>query len=183
VSDFDLADSASDEAADAAEGDAGRHPVISPEHYRATLGHFCTGVTIVTATGEDGPAGLTCQSFTALSLDPPLILLCPGKSSTSWPRVEAAGAFCVNVLAEDQEELCRGFATKGADKFAGIGWEPAPLTGAPILAGALAWVECRLDTVHDGGDHVIAVGRVLDLKAADGRPLLFFRGGYGRFDV
>jgi 3-hydroxy-9,10-secoandrosta-1,3,5(10)-triene-9,17-dione monooxygenase reductase component len=158
-------------------------PVISQEHYRASLGHFCTGVTIVTAHGDDGPAGLTCQSFSALSLDPPLILVCPGKSSSSWPKIEAAGAMCINVLAEDQEELCRGFATRGADKFAGVGWQPGPFTGAPVLTGALAWVECRIEAVHEGGDHVIAVGRVLDLGTSEGRPLLFYRGGYGRFDV
>jgi 3-hydroxy-9,10-secoandrosta-1,3,5(10)-triene-9,17-dione monooxygenase reductase component len=187
VSDFDLADSASDETPDPAPAtrpDPSRpDPVVAPEHYRTTLGHFCTGVTIVTAAGGDGPAGLTCQSFTALSLDPPLVLICPGKSSTSWPKIEAAGAFCINVLAQDQEELCRGFATPGRDKFAGVGWTPGPSTGSPVITGALAWIECRLETIHDAGDHVIVVGRVLDLAAHDGRPLLFFRGGYGRFDV
>ncbi|HEY2427556.1 MAG TPA: flavin reductase family protein [Acidimicrobiales bacterium] len=192
MSDFDLAGSASDEttdsprdeAADRAGGSGARpDPLITPEHYRATLGHFCTGITIVTAHGEGGPAGLTCQSFSALSLDPPLVLVCPAKSSTSWPSIEAAGAFCINVLADDQEELCRGFATRGGEKFSGVGWSPAPFTGSPIIAGALAWIECRLEVLHDAGDHLIAVGRVLDLKAREGRPLLFFRGGYGRFDV
>jgi 3-hydroxy-9,10-secoandrosta-1,3,5(10)-triene-9,17-dione monooxygenase reductase component len=158
-------------------------PVISPEHYRATLGHFCSGITIVTAVGSDGPAGMTAQSFCALSLDPPLILVCPGKSSSSWPRIESAGTFCVNVLAEDQEELCRAFAAKGTDKFAGVGWSPGPFTGAPVLAGGLAWMECRMEQVLDGGDHAIVVGRVLDLQSREGRPLLFFRGGYGRFEV
>jgi 3-hydroxy-9,10-secoandrosta-1,3,5(10)-triene-9,17-dione monooxygenase reductase component len=191
MSDFDSADSASDEAPDLTRPlPAAAHlrptpgdPVISPEHYRATLGHFCSGVTIVTSTSDDGPAGLTCQSFSALSLDPPLILLCPGKGSTSWPKIEAAGAFCVNVLADAQEELCRGFAMKGTDKFAGVGWSPGPFTGAPVINDVLAWIECRLEQVVDAGDHVIAIGRVLDLQAKDGRPLLFFRGGYGRFDV
>jgi 3-hydroxy-9,10-secoandrosta-1,3,5(10)-triene-9,17-dione monooxygenase reductase component len=158
-------------------------PVITPEHYRATLGHFCSGITVVTAVSSDGPAGMTCQSFCALSLDPPLILVCPGKSSTSWPRIESAGTFCVNVLAEDQEELCRTFATKGTDKFAGVGWTAGPFTGAPVLAGGLAWMECRMEQLHDAGDHVIVVGRVLDLQAREGRPLLFYRGGYGRFEV
>jgi 3-hydroxy-9,10-secoandrosta-1,3,5(10)-triene-9,17-dione monooxygenase reductase component len=159
-------------------------PPISQEHFRAVLGHFCTGITVITATDALGPAGLTAQSFTSLSLDPPLVLVCPAKNSTSWPRIEAAGAFCVNVLAEDQEELCRGFAMRGADKFAGVGYVPAPHTGAPLLAGALAWIDCRLEAMHDGGDHLIAVGRVLDLgNRVDGRPLLFYRGGYGRFEV
>jgi 3-hydroxy-9,10-secoandrosta-1,3,5(10)-triene-9,17-dione monooxygenase reductase component len=89
----------------------------------------------------------------------------------------------VNVLAEDQEELCRAFAASGTDKFAGVGWAPGPFTGAPILTGALAWVECRLEQLFDGGDHAIAVGRVLDLQTHEGRPLLFYRGGFGRFEV
>lgn len=156
---------------------------VPPEHYRATLGHFCTGVTIVTAAGADGPAGFTCQSFSALSLDPPLVLVCPGLTSTSWPRIEAAGAFCVNVLSADQEELCRGFATSGADKFAGVGWKPGPFTGAPVITGALAWIECQIHAIHEAGDHLIVVGRTLDMGTAEGRPLLFYRGGYGRFDV
>jgi 3-hydroxy-9,10-secoandrosta-1,3,5(10)-triene-9,17-dione monooxygenase reductase component len=160
-------------------------PPIPPERFRAVLGHFCTGITIVTSRDADGPAGMTAQSFTALSLDPPLVLVCPGKSSSSWPRIEAAGAFCVNVLGEDQEELCRGFAVAGSDKFAGVGYVAAPHTGSPLLTGALAWVDCRLDAIHDGGDHVIAVGRVLDLgvETETGKPLLFYRGGYGRFEV
>ena len=124
-------------------------PVISAEHYRATLGHFCSGVTVVTASGGDGPAGMTCQSFCSLSLDPPLILVCPGKGSSSWPRIEPVGSFAVNVLAEDQEELCRSFAASGTDKFAGVGWSPGPITGAPLITGSLAWIECRLETLHD----------------------------------
>ena len=159
-------------------------PPISPEHFRAVLGHFCSGITVITAVDDEGPVGLTAQSFSSLSLDPPLVLVCPAKSSSSWPRIEAAGAFCVNVLGEDQEELCRGFAMRGADKFAGVGYSPAPHTGSPLLSGALAWIDCRLEALHDGGDHLVAVGRVLDLGSSDGtRPLLFYRGGYGRFTV
>lgn len=158
-------------------------PLISPEHFRAVLGHFCTGVTVVTALDDAEPVGFTAQSFSSLSLDPPLVVVCPGKGSTSWPRIEAAGSFCVNVLSEEQEELCRGFAMRGADKFAGIGYSPAPRTGAPVLTGALAWVDCRLETIHDGGDHLIVVGRVLDLGVHEGKPLLFYRGGFGRFEV
>jgi 3-hydroxy-9,10-secoandrosta-1,3,5(10)-triene-9,17-dione monooxygenase reductase component len=160
-------------------------PSIPPERFRTVLGHFCTGITIVTARDATGPVGMTAQSFTALSLDPPLILLCPGKASSSWPRIEAAGAFCVNVLGEEQEELCRGFAVAGADKFAGVGYSAAPHSGSPLLTGAIAWVDCRLDALYDGGDHVIAVGRVLDLgvESEAAKPLLFYRGGYGRFEV
>jgi 3-hydroxy-9,10-secoandrosta-1,3,5(10)-triene-9,17-dione monooxygenase reductase component len=160
-------------------------PSIPPERFRAVLGHFCSGITIVTAVDATGPTGMTAQSFAALSLDPPLILVCPGKTSASWPRIEAVGSFCVNVLGEDQEELCRGFAVSGADKFAGVGYQAAPHTGAPLLNGALAWVDCRLDAIYEGGDHIIAVGRVLDLGVHNeaGKPLLFYRGGYGRFEV
>lgn len=151
--------------------------------FRQVLGHFCTGITVVTATHEGEPVGFTAQSFSSLSLDPPLVLVCPAKSSSSWPRISAAGAFCANILAEDQEAVCRSFATRGADKFRGIGWTPAPGTGSPLLTGSLAWVDCRLEVEHDAGDHLIAVGRVLDMGvAAEGRPLLFYRGGYGGFE-
>ena len=150
------------------------------------LGHFATGVTVITGmSGESGdvPAGFTAQSFTAVSLDPPLVAVCPSRASASWPRIRAKGTFCANVLAADQEALARVFATRGADKFRGVGWVPSPATGSPLLDGALAWVDCRLEAEHDGGDHVIAVGRVVDLDVVgDGRPLLFYRGGYGRFE-
>ena len=158
-------------------------PVIATEHYRATMGHFCTGVTIVTAMAADGPAGFTCQSFHGLSIDPPTVLICPQKTSTTWPKIEAAGHFCVNVLAEDQEELCLSFAKSGAERYAGVGWTPAAATGAPLLNGVLAAIDCRLDSVLDAGDHVIVIGRILELRVNQGKPLLFYRGGFGRFDV
>jgi flavin reductase (DIM6/NTAB) family NADH-FMN oxidoreductase RutF len=153
--------------------------LIDQAAFRTVLGHYPTGVVVVTATGDDGPAGLAIGSFTSLSLDPPLILFCPGKTSTSWPRIEAAGAFCVNVLAEDQEQISRTFAGRGTDKFAGLGWRPAGATGSPVLAGVLAWIDCRIERIDEGGDHWIVVGRVLDLEVErEGRPLVFFRGGY-----
>jgi 3-hydroxy-9,10-secoandrosta-1,3,5(10)-triene-9,17-dione monooxygenase reductase component len=156
--------------------------------FRHVLGHFCSGVAVVTGIDDGEPVGLTVQSFTSLSLDPPLVLFCPAKSSTSWARMRAAAGFCVNILEGDQEPLCRTFATRGGDKFVDVGWTPAPTTGAPVLEGALAWVDCRLDAEHEGGDHSIVVGRVLDLGLGlreaedDGRPLLFSRGGFGRFE-
>lgn len=151
--------------------------------FRQVLGHFCTGITVITAMHEGEPVGFTAQSFTSLSLDPPLVLICPAKASSSWPRISASGAFCANILADDQEAVCRAFATKGADKFRGIGWTPAPGTGSPLLTGSLAWVDCALEVEHDGGDHIVAVGRVVDMGvAAEGRPLLFYRGGYGSFE-
>ena len=158
-------------------------PGFDAATFRAVLGHFGSGITVITAVDQGEPVGLTCQSFSSVSLEPPLVLFVAARASNSWPRIRHAGHFCANVLGEDQEELGRRFAIRGADKFAGIGWRPG-LTGAPLLDGCLAFVECELAAVHDGGDHDIVVGRVLDLGVADeGNPLLFYRGGYGRFAV
>jgi flavin reductase (DIM6/NTAB) family NADH-FMN oxidoreductase RutF len=150
-----------------------------PTTMRSVLGHFPSGVTIVTGIVDGEPAGFTCQSFSSLSLDPPLVLILPGRSSTSWPRIEATGQFCVNVLAEDQGELSTTFAKSGTDKFAGVEWRTSPL-GSPILAGATAWIDCTLHASHDGGDHLIVVGAVHDLDAPGLPPLVFHRGAYSR---
>lgn len=159
-------------------------PPIDQSRFRQVLGHFPTGVTVITAMGEGSvPVGLAVGSFASLSLDPPLVLFCAAKTSSSWPKIDAAGSFCVNVLAETQEDVSRAFASRSDDKFAGIGWRPSH-TGAPIINDVLAWIDCRVHAVHDGGDHHIVVGRVLELEVAqEGRPLVFFRGGYGRFEV
>ena len=158
-------------------------PTLDSAHFRSVLGHFATGIVIVTGMYEGKPAGLTCQSFVSLSLDPPLVAFCPAKRSVSWRRIARSGAFCANVLTEEQEELSRVFATSGADKFRGVGWRSSE-TGSPILADVLAWVDCRIEATYDAGDHDIIVGRVVDLQAAArGRPLLAYRGGYGRFDA
>jgi flavin reductase (DIM6/NTAB) family NADH-FMN oxidoreductase RutF len=150
--------------------------------FRQVLGHFPTGVTVVTAAPATGPVGLAVGSFASVSLDPPLIAFFPDRSSSSWPQIEAAGSFCVNILSEHQEVVCRRFATKGDDKFAGLGWRPAR-SGAPLLDGVLAWIDCDIDTVHEAGDHWIVVGHVRELEVGDesGGPLVFYRGGYGRF--
>lgn len=151
---------------------------------RQIMGHFATGVTIVTAVDGDEPVGLTAQSFTSLSLDPPLILFCPGKTSSTWPRIKQAGSFCVNILGQAQEAICRTFAASGTDKFAGVTWTPSDVTGAPVLDDVLAWVDCTLEAEHDAGDHIIVVGRVVDLSMEqEGKPLLFYRGGFGTFDL
>lgn len=151
---------------------------------RQIMGHFATGVTIVTAVDGDEPVGLTAQSFTSLSLNPPLILFCPGKTSSTWPRIEKAGSFCVNILGEAQEAICRTFAASGTDKFANVTWTPSDTTGAPVLDDVLAWVDCTLESQHDAGDHVIVVGRVVDLSMEqEGKPLLFYRGGFGTFEA
>jgi 3-hydroxy-9,10-secoandrosta-1,3,5(10)-triene-9,17-dione monooxygenase reductase component len=141
---------------------------------REVMGHFATGVTVVTAMHGAHPVGFTCQSFISLSLDPPLIAIAPSKSSTSWPRIRVADGFCVNVLGESQAELCRSFARSGGDKFAGIDWSPGT-TGAPVLRQSLAWVECRLEAAHDAGDHELVIGRVSDISTGEGTPLLFYR--------
>lgn len=150
--------------------------------FRQVLGHFPTGVTVVTAHPADGdPVGLAIGSFCSVSLEPPLVLFCAGNTSTTWPRIRDAGNFCVNVLAEDQEDVCRAFAGRGTDRFAGLGWKPSHY-GAPRIDGCLASIDCHVDTVHPGGDHDIVIGRVLDLAVhREGGPLVFYRGGYGRF--
>jgi flavin reductase (DIM6/NTAB) family NADH-FMN oxidoreductase RutF len=141
-------------------------------------------VVVVTAMHGRRPAGFTCQSFFSLSLDPPLVALAPGKTSTSWPRVSEAGAFCANVLAADQEALARTFANTGADKFAGVGWSQGPPpAGAPHLHGALAWIDCVLEEVYPGGDHYLVVARVTGLATGPGQPLVFYRGGFGGFEA
>jgi 3-hydroxy-9,10-secoandrosta-1,3,5(10)-triene-9,17-dione monooxygenase reductase component len=150
---------------------------------RTVLGHFATGVAIITAVDGDEPVGMACNSFTSVSLDPQLVLFCAAKSSSTWPRIQAAQKWAANILAEDGEEVCRLFAQKGADRFAHIAYTTGR-TGAPVLDDAIAFVDCETVAEHDAGDHVIVVGRVLELGyAAEGRPLLFYRGGYGRFDI
>lgn len=152
---------------------------IDEARYRQVLGHFPTGVTVITAGSDEGPVGLAVGSFFSVSLDPALVGFCAGESSSSWPTIRGVGSFCVNILAENQEETCRVFASKAPEKFAGIGYQPAPFSGAPLLDGALAWIDCELDEVHPAGDHDIVVGRVHDLEVArEGDPLVFFRGGY-----
>ncbi len=152
---------------------------VDPSEFRAVLGHFASGVTVVAAMEDEGPVGFTCQAFAALSLDPPMVALAPAKTSTSWPRMVKAGAFCVNILADDQQDLCRTFAVSGGDKFSGVAWRLGQ-AGTPVLEGVLAWVECELDSIHDAGDHELVTGRVLELGLGSGSPLLFYRGGYRR---
>ena len=157
---------------------------IDQAMFRTVLGHYPTGVVIVTADGDEGPAGLSIGSFTSLSLDPPLVLFCPAKTSTSWPRIEKVGRFCVNILADDQEDVSRTFAGKGTDKFAAIGWKPSAVTKSPIINGALAWIDCDVERVEDGGDHVVVIGRVRALEVErQAKPLVFFRGGYLTADL
>ena len=152
---------------------------VDPRTMRDVLGHFASGVTVVTAQGEEGPIGFTCQSFSSLSLDPPLIAIAPARTSRTWPRLRDLGRFCVNVLAEDQVELSVQFARSSADKFAGVSWRPSPL-GQPVLEDVVAWIDCELWAEYDGGDHTIVAAAVLDLGEDPAlTPLVFHRGGYG----
>jgi flavin reductase (DIM6/NTAB) family NADH-FMN oxidoreductase RutF len=155
---------------------------VDGARFRQVLGHFPTGVTVITAITDAGPVGLAVGSFFSVSLDPPLVAFCAGKSSTSYPKIAEAGHYCVNVLADEQEDICRVFASKGDDKFATIGWRPSPATGAPVINDVLAWIDCDIHAVHEAGDHYIVIGRVHELEVGhEGGPLVFFRGGYGRY--
>ena len=153
---------------------------VDSARFRAILGHFATGVTVVTGHGPDGPSGMAANSFTSVSLDPPLVLVCMAHSSGTWPLIRASGRFAVNILGDHQEELCRRFGARDGDRFEGVGWAAAK-TGSPVLHEAIAYVDCVIDAEHEAGDHVIVVGRVVDLgMPAEGGPLLFWRGGYSR---
>lgn len=155
---------------------------VDPQRFRRVLGNYPTGVTVVTAIDADSkPAGMALGSFTSVSLNPPLVAFLADKNSTSFPRIRTATSFCVNVLSAHQEEVCRAFATRGGDKFAGVGWSPAP-SGAPRLDGVAAWIDCDFESITHAGDHYLVLGRVRELDGADdGFPLVFYRGGYGRF--
>jgi 3-hydroxy-9,10-secoandrosta-1,3,5(10)-triene-9,17-dione monooxygenase reductase component len=171
-----------DPLAPVGEPDAGEAGTIDTARFRQVLGHFATGVTIVTTADDGVPAGLSVNSFTSVSLEPPLVAFCVARTSSTWPRIRAVGAFCVNILSDDQEDLCRVFATRSPEKFRGVGWRPAE-SGAPIIAGSLAWLDCAVESEHEAGDHIIVVGRARELGVArEGRPLVFYRGGYGRFE-
>ena len=154
---------------------------IDPALFRETLGHYPTGVAVVTAIIDGQPVGMVVGTFSSVSMDPPLIAFYPMANSRSFALLRNAASFCVNVLASDQEALCRQFATAGDRKFDGVEWRPATL-GAPILEGAVSWIECTFDDVREAGDHFIVLGRVQDLAVERSTlPLLFFQGGYGRF--
>jgi flavin reductase (DIM6/NTAB) family NADH-FMN oxidoreductase RutF len=155
---------------------------FTAQQFRQVLGQYPTGVVVVTAVIPGAPpAALTIGSFSSVSLDPPLVAFYPGKNSSTWPKIQAQARFCINVLSADQEALCRAFGTKGADKFAGVAFHAAP-SGAPIIDGAVAWIDCEMEDVLTLGDHYLVVGRVTALETESQElPLLFFRGGYGRF--
>jgi flavin reductase (DIM6/NTAB) family NADH-FMN oxidoreductase RutF len=156
--------------------------MVEASAFRRVLGCYPTGVCVVAALDEnDAPVGLAIGSFASASLDPPLIGFFPDKKSASWPLIERAGRFCVNVLASDQREICERFAQSGGDKFADIDYSLSA-NGSPLIEGVVAWIDCALHTVAEAGDHYIVLGRALDLGAGrNASALLFFRGRYGAF--
>jgi 3-hydroxy-9,10-secoandrosta-1,3,5(10)-triene-9,17-dione monooxygenase reductase component len=148
--------------------------------FRQTLGQYASGITVIAGFHDDAPVGFTCQAFSSLSASPPLISFNVMNSSTSYPKLRESGRFSVNVLAHNQHTVSNQFASKGVDKWAGIGWD---LTrhGNPVIDETLMWLDCELFAEYEGGDHTIVVGKVLEMSPADwhqGEPLLYFRGKY-----
>jgi flavin reductase (DIM6/NTAB) family NADH-FMN oxidoreductase RutF len=149
--------------------------------FRRILGHYPTGVCAVTAVNNGLPVGMVVGSFTSVSLDPPLVAFFPDRGSTSWPKIEATGRFCVNILADHQHDVCRALASKSENKFEGVPYRTSG-AGMPIIEESVAWIDCDLHAVHEAGDHFIVLGRVHSLDAEHAkRPMLFFQGGYGQF--
>ncbi len=170
------------DAVSPADGPAAPVPFDSRE-FRDVLGHFATGVTVVTGMSDGVPLGLAANAFSSVSLDPPLVLVCIAASSETWPQIRKTGAFAVNVLGEHQEEVSRRFGRKHPDRFGSIAWQ-AGETGSPVFPDALAWIDCVIDAEHSAGDHIVVIGRVVALarQPGGGRPLLFFQGTYGRLE-
>lgn len=153
---------------------------IDPRAFRDTLGHYASGITIISSMDEAGPIGFTCQSFYSVSTEPPLISFSVMKTSTTYPRIRETGKFVVNVLSHSQHAVSNQFARKGTDKWAGVPWK-ATEAGTPIIEETLMWLECDIWAEHDAGDHLIVLGKVKEMSPADWHihePLLFFKGRY-----
>jgi 3-hydroxy-9,10-secoandrosta-1,3,5(10)-triene-9,17-dione monooxygenase reductase component len=147
--------------------------------FRRILGHYPTGVCVVTALSGSEPVGMVIGSFTSVSLDPALVAFLPGRSSRTWAKIEAAGHFCVNILGEHQQWISRTLSSNAEDKFASIPYRLSK-TGLPIIEGVVAWIDCQLNAVHEAGDHFIAIGLVRALQVErPTAPLVFLRGEYG----
>jgi flavin reductase (DIM6/NTAB) family NADH-FMN oxidoreductase RutF len=162
---------------------------IDTRHFRNVLGHFPTGVTVVTGLDATGaPHGITIGSFVSVSLDPPLVGFFPGIASKSWQAIAESGSFCVNILGAGQDELCWKFAKEPAagetSKFAGVDWT-ASATGSPILPGIIGSIDCKVEAVHETGDHLFVIGRVHDMSHADdvNDAMVFFRGKVAAVDM
>ena len=151
---------------------------IEKDLFRQVMGNFAAGVTVITTLGADKqPFGLTATAFTSLSLYPPLVLICIGKASETYPYFAPAGLFAVNFLSANQQDVSQRFASSGGDKFADIQWRRGSL-GLPLLEGTLGHLECRIVAAHDGGDHTIYIGEVEAAAGGGGDPLVYFRSSY-----
>jgi flavin reductase (DIM6/NTAB) family NADH-FMN oxidoreductase RutF/ADP-ribose pyrophosphatase YjhB (NUDIX family) len=163
--------------------DAGPGPAVDVQELRRTLSAFVTGVTVVTTVDAEGrPRGMTANSFTSVSLDPPLVLVCIASTAGSFTAFSESRSFAINILAEGQEELANRFASKRPDKFTGLDWS-GPTTGAPVLGKSLAWLDCTVHRRSIAGDHMILIGRVEDISCGTSRPLAFCQGNYVRFGL
>ncbi|HEY7912091.1 MAG TPA: flavin reductase family protein [Blastocatellia bacterium] len=153
---------------------------VTKDEFRAAMSRFASGVSVVTTKKDDGKLeGITVSAFSSLSLDPPLVLICIDKRASIHDSLSEGRHFAVNILAEDQEIFSRRFASRDTDRFGGVGYNEGP-AGSPLLNGALCHVECRIVHTYPGGDHTLVVGEVETTIAAEGKPLVYFRGGYAR---
>ena len=151
---------------------------IDKNELRRVMGHFATGVTVITTVSKTGePYGLTANAFSSLSLEPPLLLVCVDKKAESYPHFEESKVFTVNILSDSQEALSRRFAVSGGDKFQNVAYHMGA-NGAPIIDGNIGYIECKLYAGYDGGDHTIYLGEIQQAETRDAKPLVFFRGGY-----
>ncbi len=151
---------------------------IDKNELRRVMGHFATGVTVVTTRALNGKFhGLTANALTAVSLVPPLMLVCVDKKADSHPCFAESKVFTVNVLSDSQEDLSRRFAVSGGEKFHRVAYRIGA-NGVPILDGTLAHLECRVVDAHEAGDHTIYIGQIEQAETREGKPLLFYRGGY-----
>lgn len=153
---------------------------IEPLSFREALGHYASGITVITTHIDDEPIGFTCQSFYSVSMSPPLVSFSVMRSSASYPRIRQAGRFAVNILSAEQAKISNQFARRGTDKWHGVEWQQSPL-GNPAIAGSLYWLDCEIHAEHEAGDYLIVIGEVKAFnlqKAADSQPLLYFKGQY-----
>ena len=150
---------------------------ITPEEFRRVCGHYATGVGVVTAVVDGTPVGLSVNSFTSVSLEPLLVSFYVANTSTTWAQMKNSDSFAVNILSESQHELISIFSRKGIDRFENLDWNPASLTGSPLLTNTSGWIDCRVTKVHEVGDHYLVVGEVVDLHSdSETGPLLYYRG-------
>lgn len=153
---------------------------IEPSSFRQALGHYASGITVITSHIDDEPIGFTCQSFYSVSMSPPLVSFSVMSSSASYPKIRQAGRFAVNILSGEQVKISNQFARRGTDKWHGVEWQESPL-GNPIIAGSLHWLDCEIHTEHTAGDHLIVIGEVKALNLQEvtaSQPLLYFKGQY-----